>query len=54
MLKLIWNIRYAQGVKASKLVASWGEFKADALSLETIAKQRKAALILLDKAQFDL
>ena len=42
------------GVKASKLVASWGEFKADALSLETIAKQRKAALILLDKAQFDL
>ena len=42
------------GVKPSKLVASWGQFKADNLSLEVIAKQRKAALILLDKAQFDL
>jgi len=42
------------GVKPSKLVASWGEFKADDLSLETLATQRKAALILLDKAQFDL
>ena len=42
------------GVKPSKLVASWGEFKADSLSLEAIAKHRKAALILLDKAQFDL
>lgn len=42
------------GVKPSKLVASWGQFKADNLSLEIIAKQRKAALILLDKAQFDL
>lgn len=42
------------GVKPSKLVASWGEFKADNLSLETIAMQRKAALALLDKAKFDL
>jgi iron(III) transport system substrate-binding protein len=42
------------GVAPSKLVASWGEFKADNLSLETIAKQRKAALELLDKAKFDL
>jgi iron(III) transport system substrate-binding protein len=42
------------GVEPSKLVASWGQFKADDLSLETIAKQRKTALILLDKAQFDL
>tara|TARA_R110000744_G_scaffold361981_2_gene469933 strand:+ start:170 stop:1183 length:1014 start_codon:yes stop_codon:yes gene_type:complete len=42
------------GVQPSKLVASWGEFKTDDLSLETIAKQRRAALILLDKAQFDL
>ena len=42
------------GVQPSKLVASWGQFKADNLSLETIAKHRKAALILLDKAQFDL
>jgi iron(III) transport system substrate-binding protein len=42
------------GVKPSTLVASWGQFKADDLALETIAKHRKAALILLDKAQFDL
>lgn len=42
------------GVKPSKLVASWGQFKADNLSLEIIAKHRKAALILLDKVQFDL
>jgi iron(III) transport system substrate-binding protein len=42
------------GVKPSKLVAAWGEFKADSLPLETIAKHRKAALILLDKAKFDL
>ena len=42
------------GVKPSKLVAAWGEFKADNLSLEVIAKHRKTALILLDKAQFDL
>lgn len=42
------------GVKPSKLVAAWGEYKADSLSLETIAKHRKAALILLDKAKFDL
>ena len=42
------------GVEPSKLVKSWGQFKADNLSLETIAQQRKAALILLDKAQFDL
>lgn len=42
------------GVKPSKLVASWGEFKADNLSLEAIAKHRKEALVLLDKAQFDL
>lgn len=42
------------GVKPSKLVASWGQFKADSLSLETIAKHRKTALMLLDKAKFDL
>lgn len=42
------------GVKPSALVASWGEFNADDLSLETIAKLRKSALVLLDKAQFDL
>lgn len=42
------------GVKKSDLVGSWGEFKADTLSLETIAANRKVALKLLDKAQFDL
>lgn len=42
------------GVESSALVASWGEFKADKLSLEAIAKHRKAALTLLDKAKFDL
>ena len=42
------------GVKKSELVNSWGDFKADTLSLETIATNRKIALKLLDKAQFDL
>lgn len=41
-------------VKPSVLVASWGDFKPDSLALETIANNRKAALKLLDKAQFDL
>ena len=42
------------GVKPSKLVASWGEFKADDLPLTTIAKHRKTALKLIDQAKFDL
>ena len=42
------------GVKKSALVASWGDFKADDLPLEIIAKNRKAALKLLDQAKFDL
>ena len=42
------------GVAPSKLVASWGEFKADSLSLEIIAKNRKIALKLIDKSRFDL
>ncbi|WP_220348116.1 Fe(3+) ABC transporter substrate-binding protein [Thalassotalea euphylliae] len=42
------------GVKKSALVASWGDFKADDLPLETIASHRKAALKLLDQAKFDL
>lgn len=41
-------------VASSKLVASWGDFKADSLPLETIAKHRKLALQLLDKSKFDL
>jgi len=42
------------GVKPSKLVASWGEFKADTLPLADIAKQHKAAVKLLDEVKFDL
>jgi iron(III) transport system substrate-binding protein len=41
-------------VKPSTLVASWGKFEADNLSLETIAKHRKDALKLIDQAKFDL
>lgn len=41
-------------VAPSKLVASWGTFKADNISLETIAKNRTLALKLIDKARFDL
>jgi iron(III) transport system substrate-binding protein len=50
------NMEYpvVKGVPVSTMVASWGDFKADRLSLEKIAKNRKAALTLLDKAQFDL
>ena len=50
------NMEYPvrEGVPASSLVASWGEFKADSLPLETIAKHRKAAIKLIDQAKFDL
>ncbi|MCP4988709.1 MAG: extracellular solute-binding protein [Colwellia sp.] len=50
------NMEYPvrDGVAVSKLVASWGSYKADALPLEDIAKNRKVALKLLDQAQFDL
>ncbi|MGK0443386.1 MAG: iron(III) transport system substrate-binding protein [Bermanella sp.] len=42
------------GVKPSKLVQSWGEFKADPINLEDVAAKRKDALRLVDKVQFDL
>ena len=42
------------GVAVSKLVASWGEFKADPIPLSEIAKQRPVALKLLDEVKFDL
>lgn len=50
------NMEYPvrEGTPLSKLVASWGAYKADTLSLETIAKNRKAAIMLIDEAQFDL
>jgi iron(III) transport system substrate-binding protein len=41
-------------VAPSTVVASWGTFKADNLSLEIIAKNRQLALKLIDKARFDL
>ena len=41
------------GVPYSKLVQSWGDFKADTLSLEKIAKLRPAASRLVDKVGFD-
>jgi iron(III) transport system substrate-binding protein len=50
------NMEYPvrKGVEVSPLVASWGTYKADDLPLETIAKHRKLALMLIDKSQFDL
>ncbi len=42
------------GVSPSKLVQSWGTFKADALPLNKIAAQRTNALRLVDKVKFDL
>ena len=42
------------GVKPSKLVASWGTFKADKLPLSKLAENYKTALKLIDEVQFDL
>jgi len=42
------------GVSPSKMVSSWGEFKADSIALNQIAANRKAALTLVDKVKFDL
>ncbi|WP_097356875.1 extracellular solute-binding protein [Candidatus Enterovibrio escicola] len=42
------------GVKRSKLVASWGEYTADDLPLETIAENYTKAMKLLDEVKFDL
>jgi len=42
------------GIKPSKLVQSWGKFKADPIPLEDVAAKRKDALRLVDKVQFDL
>ncbi|GHE95223.1 Fe(3+) ABC transporter substrate-binding protein [Thalassotalea profundi] len=50
------NMEYPvrEGVPLSQLVASWGAFKADNLSLVTIAKHHKNAIKLIDQAKFDL
>lgn len=42
------------GVALSPLVASWGQYRADDLSLVTIAKHRTRAMKLLDEVKFDL
>ncbi len=56
--KMYAEVNYERPVKAdvapSKLVASWGDFKADAISLEDIAKYHSSAVKLLDEVQFDL
>ncbi|MFQ3176638.1 MAG: iron(III) transport system substrate-binding protein [Psychromonas sp.] len=41
-------------VAPSKLVGSWGEFKADSISLFDIAQQHRTAVKLLDEVKFDL
>ena len=41
------------GVEIDPLVKSWGNFKADDISLDEIAKHRKAASQLVDKVDFD-
>jgi iron(III) transport system substrate-binding protein len=43
-----------EGVKRSELVASWGDFKADTVSLDEIAAHHAAAIKLLDEVKFDL
>lgn len=42
------------GVARSELVASWGDFKADTVSLDDIASHHAAAVKLLDEVKFDL
>ncbi|OEE76083.1 Fe(3+) ABC transporter substrate-binding protein [Vibrio genomosp. F6] len=42
------------GVKRSELVASWGDFNADKLSLDDIASHHADAIKLLDEVKFDL
>ncbi|KLN64174.1 MULTISPECIES: Fe(3+) ABC transporter substrate-binding protein [Vibrio] len=42
------------GVKRSELVASWGDFKPDTISLDDVASHHEAAIKLLDEVKFDL
>ena len=42
-----------EGVPWSELLASWGKFKADTLPLETVAKNRKEALMLTNKVGYN-
>jgi iron(III) transport system substrate-binding protein len=43
-----------EGAERSELVASWGDFKADTVSLEKIADNHEVAIKLLDEVKFDL
>ncbi|WP_070962615.1 Fe(3+) ABC transporter substrate-binding protein [Vibrio sonorensis] len=43
-----------EGVKRSELVASWGDFKADTISLDEIASYYSTAVKLIDEVKFDL
>ena len=55
--KIYAEVNHEYSVKAdvprSKIVSSWGDFKADTLSIETIAKYRPAASKLVDKVGFN-
>ncbi|KAE9534289.1 iron ABC transporter substrate-binding protein [Ursidibacter arcticus] len=42
-----------EGVSPSKLVKGWGEYSADAIKLEDIAKNYEKALKLVDEVKFD-
>ena len=42
------------GVERSELVASWGDYKADTLSLDDIASHYSTAIKLIDEVKFDL
>jgi len=42
-----------QGVPWSGLLASWGEFKADTISLDQVAKNRIKAIKMADEVQYD-
>ncbi len=50
------NMEYPvkQGVALSPMVASWGKFKSESLSLVEISKHRQTALKLIDQVKFDL
>ena len=41
------------GVERSALVKGWGEYSADAIKLEAIAKNYEQALKLVDEVKFD-
>ncbi|MCQ1057223.1 Fe(3+) ABC transporter substrate-binding protein [Photobacterium sp. DNB23_23_1] len=43
-----------EGVNRSELVASWGDFNADDVSLDKVAEYHSTAIKLLDEVKFDL